>query len=295
MTDKEQTHIYQQFKNIGAGNAFTPALIFDLKAGVAEKQHPYSFDNNGDKVDVLFHIKKSENSNLYFLNKYEMAITPENKPAEIRDTFYTAEPRNVKLQPGEERLNNLNRFTLKKAANYLAGRPVFNAFTDKEGNQYEAWAKRKFDTGKGKHIMAKYRKEYPFAMETAVKKYSIKELTVPLFQERMYDSFKRGNLQLVNFVGNGGHEEKLYASLNIGLIAGGSLDVYNLNKEKLSTQELFDRGFIGNDLAEKLKERMTKKIEPITQNLKPAKEGGEVKPEVKLVKEKKITKKQKMS
>jgi hypothetical protein len=141
----------------------------------------------------------------------------------------------------------------------LAGRPVYNAFSDKEGNQYEAWAKRKFNVEKGKFEMVKYRKEYPFSLDDATKNYSIKELATPEFRDRLMESYKRGNLQKVTFVGHGGKEEALYTSPQIGLVAGGSLNVYDLNKDKVSTEQLVEKGFVGQNFAQQINDRLTKR------------------------------------
>lgn len=253
------SHIRQQFKNIGAERAFTPELVEDLKKGIPEKIHSYSFDNEGDKNDVQFHLRKSKDSNLYFLNKYDLAVTLQSSNKTIKETFYLTGQDNVRLKTGEKQLPNVNRFTLKKAANYLAGRPVFNAFSDKQGNQFEAWAKRKFNVQKGEFEMVKYRKEYPFNMDEATRHYSIKDLATPEYKERLYESYKRGNLQLVTFVGEGGKEEKLYTSLNIGMVKGGSLDVYDKDKVRIPIDKLLEKGYVGNDLAQQIKDRLSHK------------------------------------
>lgn len=259
MTEKEVNHIRQQFKNIGAEKAFTPELVAELKTGIPAKTHGYQFNNNGDKVDVYFSLKRANDSKLYFLNKYGMAVVFDNGKKAANEIFYVTGQDNVKLKPGEKKLSNVNVFTIKRAANYLAGRPVFNAFSDKPGNQYEAWAKRKFNVEKGEFEMVKYRKEYPFDMKEATKNYSMKDLATPEYEKRLFESYKRGNLQLATFIGSDGKEEKLYTSLNIGLIKGGSLDVYDLNKDKVPIQQLVDKGYVGNDFAQQIKDRLSQK------------------------------------
>jgi hypothetical protein len=51
-------------------------------------------------------------------------------------------------------------------------------------------------------------------------------------------------------VGNDGKEEKLYISPNITL---GALNVYDLNKQRLTTETLVEKQYIGKELAEQLK------------------------------------------
>jgi|GEM_PF-1376393 len=265
MTEKEENHIKNQFKHAGAEAAFTPELLDRLQKGEEKIIHPYRFSNNGDQNTADFHVHKSKDSSLYFLNKFDLTVAPENSKKEIKETFYLTGQDNVKLKEGEQKLRQVNKFTLKKAANYLAGRPVFSAFSDKEGNQYEAWAKRKFNVEKGKFEMAKYRKEYPFSLKDATKNYSIKELAIPEQKDRLMESYQRGNLQKVTFVASDGREEQLYTSLQIGLVQGGSLNVYDLNKDRIGIDQLLEKGYIGKDLAEEIKERLTQK--PVEQKI----------------------------
>jgi hypothetical protein len=279
MSDKEINHIKNQFKHAGADAAFTPELVDRLKNGEEKITHPYKFTNNGDQNVADFHLSKSKDSGLYFLNKFDLTVTPENSNKEIKETFYlTGQDKNLKLKDGEEKLKQVNKFTLKKAANYLAGRPVFNAFSDKEGNQYEAWAKRKFNVEKGEFEMAKYRKEYPFSLNDATKNYSIKELAIPEQKDRLMESYQRGNLQTVTFVASDGKEEQLYTSLQIGLVKGGSLNVYDLNKDRVAIDQLVEKGYMGKDLAQEIKERLTQK--PGDQQL--SQKPDSIKPEIKI-------------
>lgn len=261
LTEKEINFLGNQFKVLGAEGHFTPELVDRLKDGLDKLTHFQELKNNGDDVSISYHLSKSKDSNLYFLNKYDMSVRRENHNSEVKQTFYVSGQDNVVLKEGEDKLKQVNRFTLKKAANYLAGRPVFNAFSDKQGNQYEAWARIDFKNIKpnGEHEMIKYRKEYPFDLTSALKKYSIKELATPEHAERLFESLKRGNLQTVTFVGENGQQEKLYASLQIGLVEGGSLNVFDVNKDKVPIQKLVENGYVGNDLVRQLKERNTLK------------------------------------
>jgi len=87
-------------------------------------------------------------------------------------------------------------------------------------------------------------------------KLPIKELTNEQYKKSLIESLNRGNLQKVTFVDGNGKEKKLFISPSITL---GSLNVYDLNKQRVPTETLVEKHFIGKELAADLKERVTQK------------------------------------
>ena len=181
----------------------------------------------------------------------------------LSQTFYiTSKKATDDSEDGNQQKNKIdNKYTLKEAYNLLSGRAVFKNLVSKEGHEYEAWVKlnlkNKLDNGN--HEMKQYTKNYGFELETVLSKYPIKELTNEQYKQSLLDSLHRGNLQKATFVGSDGKEEKLYISPNITL---GALNVYDQNKERLSTERLVEKQYIGKELAEQLKQRVSQQQKP---------------------------------
>lgn len=119
--------------------------------------------------------------------------------------------------------------------------------------KYNAWAvanvKKIEPDGKFEH--KQYNQNYPFDLETVLNKYSITELGNKEHKERLLESLQRGNLQSVTFIGENKQKEKLFITPNIPLNA---LRVYDGNKQVVTTEQLVEKGFIGREFADKLKE-----------------------------------------
>ena len=115
----------------------------------------------------------------------------------------------------------------------------------------------------GNYEMKQYHTNYGFDLEKTLGHYPIKELANPKYKESLMDSLHRGNLQKATFVGPDGKEEKFFISPNITF---GSLNVYDANKQRLPTETLVEKQYIGKELAEKLAERVAQqeqqKVQP---------------------------------
>jgi hypothetical protein len=105
----------------------------------------------------------------------------------------------------------------------------------------------------GNYEMKQYHTNYGFDLEKTLGHYPIKELTNSKYKESLMDSLHRGNLQKATFVGPDGKEEKLYIAPNITF---GALNVYDQSKQRLPTETLVEKQYIGKELAEKLTERV---------------------------------------
>lgn len=126
---------------------------------------------------------------------------------------------------------------------------------NQEGNAYQAWVKLNFKNtqNNGNYEMKQYHTNYGFDLEKTLHNYPIKELANPQYKASLIDSLQRGNLQKATFVAPDGKEEKLFISPNITF---GSLNVYDQNKQRMPTETLVEKQYIGKELAEKLTERV---------------------------------------
>lgn len=255
MTEKELSFIENQFKRIGAKEAFTDNLIEQMKAGVQNIEHPFDKMYDGNAAKALFYLKKSDSSDLYFLNKYDLGIRKDGQTNEVKQTFYLNDFKksNTKEEWNPNRFNTT--FTFKEAVNYSLGYPVLKTFKNQSGEEYHAWVKANFKNklSNGNYEMNQYHLKNGFDLEKVLSNFSIKELANATYKERLIESLQRGNLQSVTFVGAEGKQEKLFISPNIPL---KSLNVYDLDKQRLPTQTLVDKGYIGKEIAEEFKQRI---------------------------------------
>ena len=256
-----------QLKRTGFGEAFTPELKTKMEQGVPLIQHGFKKEYEGDEVTATLHLKKSATSDYYFLNKFDLQLQKEGQVNTTRQTFYiTSKKAEGNSEEDDQQKNKINnKYTLKEAYNLLDGRPVYKNLVSKEGNEYEAWIRLNFKNKleNGNYEMKQYTKNYGFDLETVLSKYPIKELTNEQYRQSLTESLHRGNLQKVTFVDSKGNEEKLYVSPNIAM---GSLNVYDENKQRLSTELLVEKQYIGKELAEQLKQHVSQqqKQEPTT-------------------------------
>ena len=224
-----------QLRRTGFAEAFTPELKAKMDQGLPSIQKEFKKNYDGDQVTATLHLKKSANSDYYFLNKFDLQLQKDGRADMVIQTFYT----NSRKTAGEGETDGQqqkaeNKYTLKEAYNLLAGRPVHKNLVSKEGNEYEAWVKLNFKNklDNGNFEMKQYTKNYGFDLENVLSKYPIKELNNPTYKQNLVDSLNRGNLQKATFIGADGKEEKLFISPAITVAA---LNVYDVNKQRLST------------------------------------------------------------
>jgi len=263
MNEKELSSIENQLKKTGFAEAFTRELTDKIKDGVTYITHTFTKTYEGDEASAMLHIKKSDLSNLYFLNKYELSVRKDGQSNEVKQSFYINFRKNGERDPSKF----YTTFTLKEAFNYLSGRPVLKIFENQNSEKYQAWVKANFKNTlqNGSYEMKQYHENYKFDLEKALANYSIKELIDPIYKKRLLESLQRGNLQSVTFVGADGKQEKLFISPNIPL---GSLNVYNNNKERIPTQDLVEKQYIGKDFGYQLTQRITDSIQKTEQSQK---------------------------
>lgn len=240
MTEKEQAFLEKQFKQLGLKDEFSRDLVEELSFKPLTHQHSFSRSVDGNEVKSTLHIHKSEKSDLYFINKLEMQVNKEGINQPVTHTFP---------------VHRDNHYTFKESYNLLMGRSVYSAHTNKQGEEYNSWSKINWSNklANGNYEVKQYNDNYGFKLENVLAKYPIKELANEQFKESLLKSLQRGNLQSVSFMGKEGQEEKMYICPNITL---GVLNVYDQHKQKISTGQLVEKQYIGQDLADELKQRL---------------------------------------
>lgn len=261
MDEKAMSFNEGQLKRVGFAEAFTPELRNKMAEGVASIQHNFQKQYDGDLVNATLHLKKSVTSDYYFLNKFELELQKEGLANSLKQTFYLTKKLATDEAEGGQKSRLENKYTLKEAYNLLAGRPVFKDLVSNEGKEYQAWVKVNFKNqlDNGNYEMKQFTQGYGFDLEATLKHYPIKELMNAEYKQALIDSLNRGNLQKVTFVSGEGKEEKLYVSPHI---TTGALAVYDAAKQRMTTETLVEKGYIGKELAEGLKQRFNQSQKP---------------------------------
>ncbi len=258
MDEKAMDFNEGQLKRTGFAEAFTPELKAQMEQGVAVIQHNFKKEYDADKVEATLHLKKSATSDYYFLNKFDLVVQTQNQADAVKQTFYLTRKAGAVEEGTEAKQKHDNKYTLKEGYNLLAGRPVYKDLVSNEGQEYQAWIKLNFKNklDNGNYEMKQYTSNYGFELQNVLSKYPIKELATEQYKKSLIESLNRGNLQKVTFVDGNGKEEKLFISPAVTL---GSLNVYDLNKQRIPTETLVEKNFIGKELAADLKERVAQK------------------------------------
>ena len=249
-----------QLKRLGMLMAMTPDLKDKLTNNAGAFEHSFEKEFDKDRLSVNLHFRKSTQSGLSFINKFEASLKKEGQPDELKQTFFVPkETKFVHSENGDIRYDN--KYTLKEAYNLLSGRPVFKNLLSKEEVGYDAWVKlnNKKTLENGNHELKLYNRNYGFSLEGVLKEYSIKELANPQYKANLIESLHRGNLQKAAFVGKDGNERQLFISPSI---TTGSLNVFDDAKKRVPLERLLNDSLISKDLVGRLKERFAETEKP---------------------------------
>jgi hypothetical protein len=254
-------YIATEFMKVGKADAFTSELAEQIKNGVPYIKHPHNLqDKDGNKGTATFHVVKSADSNNYFLNKIDVQVTRAGKKDIIQDTFYNNDPKRIAKNKKLDPAKFFTTFTVKKAFNYLIGRPVRNLYHNLQNQSYKAWDQvdLKSPLGNGRYKRKTYNDNYGYYLDKVAANYSMRELANPDFKKSLFDSLERGNLQSAKFVGNDGKVTELFVSPNIRL---GTLNVFRYDKETdtkkpVQLAELEEKGWINKQFAQTVRERV---------------------------------------
>jgi hypothetical protein len=250
-----------QLKRVGFAEAFTSELKAKMEEGMPLIQQGFNKQYDGDNVTATLYLKKSPTSDYYFLNKFDLELQKEGLANTVKQTFYLTKKISEEQNGNAQKSRLENKYTLKEAYNLLDGRPVFKNLVSNEGKGYQAWVKLNFKNKleNGNHELKQYTEAYGFNLENVLKNYPIKELMNPGYKQSLMDSLYRGNLQKVTFVGRDGKEEKLFISPHISF---GALNVYDLNKQRLTTEMLVEKQYIGKEFLDQLKQNVSQQQKP---------------------------------
>lgn len=190
MNEKNYDFLKDQLKYTGFGEGLQNDLKEKMEKQTPDFQLNHSQKFGKDEVSATLHFKKSNESEMYFFNKYDAAIKPEKEADAIQQTFY---------------INKESSITLKEAYNLMSGRAVNKDLTSKEGEKYNAWMQMDFKEtdNSGNFKMKQFHQNYGYNIEQALAKLPIKELASDTDKAALIQSLEKGNRQAVTFVQEG--------------------------------------------------------------------------------------------
>lgn len=198
MNEKNYNYLKDNLKYLGFGEALSGQLAERMKEGAKEFVLGHSADFGEKRIDASLFFRRSDNSDLYFLNKW-IGTVGQYEAAQSQ-SFYLAKGHGV---------------TLKEGFNLLEGRAVHKELTDKEGKSYKAWLQLdgKEKDGAGNFKVNQYHERYGFDLEKKLGTLPIKGLEDHEQKAALLRSLQRGNLQAVTFEKNG-HSDGLLIAAN---------------------------------------------------------------------------------
>ncbi len=223
MIQKNFDYLKDQVKFTGFGEG----LENDLKERMQKQTPEFTLTHNtkfgNDEANTVLHFKKSDQSDMYFFNSYQMNLKKENTSDTMEQTFY---------------INKGNNITLKEAYNLMNGRAVNKDLSNKEGQLYNAWVQMDFKEtdNNGNYKFKQFHQNYGFDLEKELAKHPLKELNNEQDKSRLTDSLQKGNRQTVTFLQSGG-ELKHFIEANPQF---KTINVFDNNMQRLGSKQSKD-------------------------------------------------------
>ncbi len=208
-----------------------------------------------DKVNYTLDFKKSDQSDMFFFNRYQATLKNENPELERSQTFYVTKNSGI---------------TAKEAYNLLSGRAVNKDLSTKEGQPYNAWLQLDFqEKDKNDNYKVKqYHAGYGYDLEMTVAKYPIREQVEPDQKASLLKSLEKGNMTQVTFVREG-KDEKMFVTANPQY---KTLDLYDSQMQK-QFQGIEKREKEGASKSEEKKETQKQEVDDEAETKKGKKAG----------------------
>jgi hypothetical protein len=245
MNTKNLDYLKNGIKYLGFGEALNAELEKNISAQPKEFQLTHSMEfKKGDtteKVDYKLDLRKSDKSDMYFLNRVNAKLNNEDPSNERSQTFY---------------ITNNNGVTAKEAYNLLSGRSVHKDLVNKDKEEFKAWLKLDFTEkdGKGNFKVNSYHAGYGYELEKVLGSFPIKEIAHTYQKDRILQSLEKGNMVSVTFLKDD-KESKMFVEANPQF---KTLNVYDGNMKKVF-QESAKKETKGGE--EKSKENNEKQIQ----------------------------------
>src|SRR5260221_7732105 len=197
MNRKNFEFLRDGLKYMGFGEKLNTDLETKIKAQPADfqltLQGEFKKDGAVDKVDYRLDFKKSDQTDMYFFNRYKATLKHDDPTQEKSQTFYITKNSGI---------------TAKEAFNLLSGRSVNKDLMNKEKQPFNAWLQLDFSQKdqNGNFKVKQFHSGYGYDLDAVVKKYPIKELASDEDMVKLMKSLEKGNLHPVTFMKEGKEE-----------------------------------------------------------------------------------------
>lgn len=220
MNQKNFDYLKDQVKFTGFGEGLETKLKERMEKQSPEFQLLHKTNFGNEEAIATLHFKKSNESDMYFFNKYELALKPENSPDIMEQTFF---------------INKRNTITLKEAYNLMNGRSINKDQTNKEGQVYNAWIQIDFKEtdNNGNYRIRQFHQNYGYNLDSELAKHPIKELMHEQEKSRLTQSLQKGNRQSVTLLENG-NEQKYFIEANPQF---KTINIYDNNMKRLNNRQ----------------------------------------------------------
>ncbi len=259
MNEENVKYLKDNLKYMGFGDKLNETMEKNMAEQKPEFTLKMQTEINKKPVEADLHFKKSETTDMYFFNRYDVKIkNTDDLSKDLQQTFY---------------INKGQGVTLKESYNLLEGRAVHKNLTDKEGEKYKAWVQLDLSAkdDKGIYKRQQYHENYGYNVHEVLAKYPIKELLDPKQKEDLVNSLQKGNVQMVTLVKEG-KSEKLYLEADPKY---KDVKVYDSKMQLLPKEEKEKYQSIGQTGTSRTvkEEEGTDKKKDLKQEVKPEKEG----------------------
>ncbi|MDZ7650311.1 MAG: hypothetical protein U5K54_26000 [Cytophagales bacterium] len=187
---------------------FGDKLNADLEKQISQQPTDFNLNMQGEfkregvseKVEYRLDFKKSDQTDMYFFNRYQATLKNDD-PAQEKSKRFTSQKTQALLP--------------RKRIILLSGRAVNKDLTNKEGQPFNAWVQLDFqEKDKNDNFKVKqYHQGYGYELEATLNKYPIKELSSEEEKGKLIKSLEKGNVQPVTFIKEG-REEKMFVAAN---------------------------------------------------------------------------------
>lgn len=216
MIQKNLDFLKDGLKYLGFGEGLNEKLAEGLASQKPEFQLRTVNEYGKDKASYVLDFKKSDQSEMYFFNKYTASLGGSEKSPDKSQSFY---------------INKNSGITAKEAYNLLNGRSVNKDLTNAEGQKFNAWLQLDLNQkdDKGNFKVKQFHQGYGYNLENELAKHPIKELSEMTTKERLIQSLERGNLHEVTFVKDD-RADKMFIEANPQF---KTLNIYNSSLKKV--------------------------------------------------------------
>ncbi|HVB04209.1 MAG TPA: hypothetical protein VNE41_10885 [Chitinophagaceae bacterium] len=197
MNKENLQYLQNTVKFLGFEESLLSEMQRQMKEDAPEFQLKATGHFNRDEVGALLYFRKSEKTDFYFFNKFDLVVLHDKEPEKDRSqTFF---------------IHGGSGVTFKEAYNLLEGRAVYKTLLDQEGKKYQAWMQLDFSKvdANGNYRLRYFYSSYGYDLERTLSAFPIRELGNEDEKEMLIISLNRGNRQLVSFL-TAGREQRMY-------------------------------------------------------------------------------------